>query len=118
MFFQDININKIWESFKRAVISIHGIIFYLPAFNAYLYNALEEMLEDNVQHGHNVMTFQISKKISQTLFLIYDFFLNITIIQAFFYALLVFRQNQRILVDKLAKTVKNPTKKLMKKKFG
>lgn len=47
---QDININKIWNSFKRAVVSIHGIIFYLPAFRAYLYNALEEMLEDNVQH--------------------------------------------------------------------
>lgn len=47
---QDININRIWQSFKRAVISIHGIIFYLPAFKAYLYNALGEMLEDNVQH--------------------------------------------------------------------
>ena len=47
---QDININKIWQSFKKAVISIHGIIFYLPAFKAYLYNALGEMLEDNVQH--------------------------------------------------------------------
>ena len=32
---QDININKIWESFKRAVISIHGIIFYLPAFKGW-----------------------------------------------------------------------------------
>lgn len=47
---QDININKIWESFKRSVVAIHGIIFYLPAFQAYLYNALEEMLADNVQH--------------------------------------------------------------------
>ena len=32
---QDININKIWESFKRAVVSIHGIIFYLPAFKGF-----------------------------------------------------------------------------------
>jgi hypothetical protein len=47
---QDININKIWDSFKRSVVAIHGIIFYLPAFKAYLYNALEEMMEDNVQH--------------------------------------------------------------------
>ncbi len=47
---QDININTIWQSFKRAVISIHGIIFYLPAFKAYLYNALSEMLADNIQH--------------------------------------------------------------------
>ena len=30
--------------------AIHGIIFYLPAFKAYIYNALDEMLEDNVQH--------------------------------------------------------------------
>ena len=47
---QDININKIWQTFKKSVIAIHGIIFYLPAFNAYIYNALEEMLADNVQH--------------------------------------------------------------------
>ena len=47
---QNININKIWESFKRAVVAIHGIIFYLPAFKAYLYNALQQMLADNIQH--------------------------------------------------------------------
>ena len=47
---QNININKIWQTFKKAVIAIHGIIFYYPAFKAYIYNALDEMLQDNVQH--------------------------------------------------------------------
>ncbi len=50
MMMQRININHIWQSFKRSVIAIKGIIFYLPAFRMYIYNALGEMLEDNVQH--------------------------------------------------------------------
>ena len=37
---QTSNINQIWKRFKRTLVAIHGLIFYLPAFNAYLYTAL------------------------------------------------------------------------------
>ena len=37
---QTSNINQIWRRFKRTLVAIHGLIFYLPAFNAYLYTAL------------------------------------------------------------------------------
>lgn len=44
------DINAVWSAFERTLIAMTGMVMYKPAWEAYLYRALQEFMEDNVLH--------------------------------------------------------------------
>ncbi|XP_066953421.1 adenosine deaminase 2-like [Macrobrachium rosenbergii] len=44
------DINAVWRAFESTLIAMTGMVMYRPAWEAYLYHALLEFMEDNVLH--------------------------------------------------------------------
>ncbi|KAK7079061.1 cat eye syndrome chromosome region, candidate 1 [Halocaridina rubra] len=44
------DINKVWSSFESTLIALTGMVMYRPAWEVYLYRALEEFKQDNILH--------------------------------------------------------------------
>lgn len=42
------DINTVWTAFERGLIGISGMVMYRPAWESYLYRALEEFAKDSV----------------------------------------------------------------------